>query len=71
MESLRKTRSPVWGLGNDDNVLVPGVRRSDVTSGEELRSFTGPQIAGKSGIFIFAEFLFGRLRRRLLLLRLL
>ena len=52
------TTLAVWGLGNDDNVMVHGVRLFDVTSGEELRSFAGPQTTGKSGIFIFDEFLF-------------
>jgi ribA/ribD-fused uncharacterized protein len=32
----------VWGLGDDDLLLAPGVRVFDVGSGEELRSFSGP-----------------------------
>ncbi len=31
----------VWGLGDDDLLLVPGVRLFDVSTGQELRQFAG------------------------------
>ncbi|HEY1173937.1 MAG TPA: hypothetical protein VGH19_21410 [Verrucomicrobiae bacterium] len=32
----------VWGLGDDDYTLVPGVMLFDVTTGQELKRFAGP-----------------------------
>ena len=51
----------VWGLGEDDILLIPGVRLFDAESGEEKFSFPGPvggslkeklQVAGKEQAFI-------------------
>lgn len=51
----------VWGLGEDDILLIPGVRLFDVERGEEKSSFAGPvggsrkeslQVAGKGKEFI-------------------
>jgi hypothetical protein len=42
----------VWGLGEDDTDLVPGVRLFDATTGDEIRSFAGP-----SGELVYDEHL--------------
>jgi hypothetical protein len=43
----------VWGLGDDEERIVPGVRIFDVGTGEETSSFVGPD-----GELAFDEFLF-------------
>jgi hypothetical protein len=51
----------VWGLGDDDILLIPGVRLFDAESGEEKFSFPGPaggsqkenlQVVGKEQVFL-------------------
>jgi hypothetical protein len=39
---LDATTVAVWGLGDDDWLLTPGVRIFNVVTGEEIRSFAGP-----------------------------
>lgn len=34
----------IWGYGEDDELLIPAVRIFDVTSGEELGWFPGPEV---------------------------
>jgi hypothetical protein len=43
----------VWGIGDDDLLLVPGVRLFDVSTGQELRRFLGPQ-----GTLVYDDYLF-------------
>lgn len=57
----------VWGFGDDEMEMEPGVRIFDVTSGEEIRRFPGPDVApfrvwppgsGTVGRLAFDRFLF-------------
>ena len=55
---VSETTLAVWGLGDDKQLMTPGVRLFDVPSGRELGSFIGPQCAGDTGNFMYDEFLF-------------
>jgi hypothetical protein len=35
----------VWGFGEDDEEMTPGIRRFDVRTGEELPGISGPEVA--------------------------
>jgi hypothetical protein len=60
-------RLAVWGLGDDEENLEPGVRIFDVTTGEETFGFPGPSVAphkvwpptvGKRGWLAFERWLY-------------
>jgi len=38
----------VWGHGDDDVLMVPGIRLFDVETGKELPGFSGPLVGGSS-----------------------
>jgi len=46
----------IWGIGEDDLLMIPGVRLFDVVSGEEKKSFAGP--TAKLGKIAFDRWLF-------------
>jgi hypothetical protein len=40
---LDETTLAVWGIGNDELDMIPGVVVYDVITGSEIRTFTGPE----------------------------
>jgi hypothetical protein len=39
---LEETRLAVWGMGENEGAMIPGVRVFEVTTGAEVRAFPGP-----------------------------